>query len=176
MSLAEYRIVVASGLAAGIDTAAHRGALEAHAHTIAVLGTPLTRVYPRENANLQNRIAEEGLVMTQFAPSSPIERWNFPMRNAVMSGISLATVVVEADEAGGALIQADFALKQGRLVFIPQNALENPRLKWPGKFIKRTGTYSYSKVDELIAAIRQPGMAAYWEGPGPNDSTNCVLG
>lgn len=153
--LGKYKIVVASGLAKGIDTAAHKGALSNKKPTIAVIGTPITKVYPKENARLQQQIAEEGLVISQFAPSSPTHRWNFPMRNAVMSGISLATVVIEAGETSGALLQADYALKQGRLVFIPQSALNNEKLKWPRKYIQRAGAACFSKIDELITKLEQ---------------------
>ncbi|QDS32548.1 DNA-processing protein DprA [Brevibacillus brevis] len=151
--LGNYRIVVASGLAKGIDTAAHRGTLSVGNPTIAVIGTPITKVYPKENANLQKQIEEEGLVISQFSPSSPTQRWNFPMRNAVMSGISLATVVIEAGETSGALIQADFALKQDRFVFIPQSALDNEKLKWPQKYINRPGASKFSTIKELITKL-----------------------
>lgn len=151
--LGKYKIVVASGLAKGIDTAAHSGALDNKYLTIAVIGTPLTKTYPKENAILQQKIAEEGLVISQFPPSASVHRWHFPMRNAIMSGISLATVIIEAGETSGALIQADYALKQGRLVFIPQSALENPKLVWPQKYIKREGAASFSKIDELISKL-----------------------
>lgn len=156
--LGKHKIVVASGLAKGIDRAAHEGALHYNKPTIAVIGTPLTKFYPKENSKLQQQIAEEGLVISQFAPSAPIQRWNFPTRNGVMSGISLATVVIEAGETSGALIQADYALKQGRLVFIPQSALENTKLKWPQKYIVRPGASSFSKIDELMIQLQQSNV------------------
>ncbi|KMZ42493.1 MULTISPECIES: DNA-processing protein DprA [Bacillales] len=158
--LGNYRIVVASGLAKGIDTAAHRGTLSVGNPTIAVIGTPITKVYPKENANLQKQIEEEGLVISQFSPSSPTQRWNFPMRNAVMSGISLATVVIEAGETSGALIQADFALKQDRFVFIPQSALDNEKLKWPQKYINRPGASKFSTIKELITKLEDSKVIA----------------
>lgn len=153
--LGQYNIVVASGLAKGIDTAAHMGALEANKKTVAVIGTPLTKVYPKENATLQHAISEKGLVISQFPPSSGIHRWHFPMRNAIMSGISLATVIVEAGETSGALIQANYAIKQGRLVFIPQSALENENLKWPSKYIQQPGAKKFSRIKELIDHLQQ---------------------
>ncbi|HEY8805571.1 MAG TPA: DNA-processing protein DprA, partial [Clostridium sp.] len=151
--LGKHRIVVASGLARGIDTAAHLGALNNGFLTITVIGTPLSKVYPKENAYLQKLIGEKGLVISQFPPSAEVQRWNFPMRNAIMSGISLATVVVEAGETSGALKQADYALKQGRIVFIPQSAIENPKLKWPRNYMKRPGAKNFSKIDELIIEL-----------------------
>jgi len=150
MLLGKYKMVVASGLAKGIDSAAHQGALASKNFTIAVIGTPLTKVYPKENQKLQQQIEEAGLVVSQFSPGSTIQRWNFPLRNATMSGISLATVIVEAGETSGALIQANYALKQGRYVFIPQSALQNPNLKWPQKYIQHKGAESFGKIEELI--------------------------
>jgi DNA processing protein len=153
--LGNYRIVVASGLAKGIDTAAHIGALKNDRPTIAVIGTPITKVYPKENTALQKKIEEEGLVISQFAPSSTTQRWNFPMRNAVMSGISLATIIIEAGETSGALIQADYASKQGRYFFIPQSALDNDKLKWPQKYIHRQGASKFSSMKELIGKLEE---------------------
>jgi DNA processing protein len=149
------RIVVASGLAKGIDTAAHTGALINNNPTIAVIGTPLSKVYPKENEKLQRTIEENGLVISQFAPSMSVQRWNFPMRNAVMSGISLATVIIEAGETSGSLIQADYALKQGRMVFIPQSAIESVNLAWPKKYIQRNGAFKFSTIDELLNTLAE---------------------
>nr|WP_289039261.1 DNA-processing protein DprA [uncultured Allobacillus sp.] len=148
-------IVVASGLARGIDTAAHTAAIENQYPTIAVLGTPITRAYPKENEKLQQVISKDGLVVSQFPPSSQVQRWFFPMRNAVMSGISLATAIVEAGETSGALKQADYALKQKRLVFIPQSALDNENITWPKKYIKREGAAKFSKIEDLFAALEK---------------------
>lgn len=153
--LGKYRIVVASGLAMGIDTAAHTAAIENKHLTIAVIGTPLYKVYPKENEKLQRQISEQGLVISQFSPAAPVQRWHFPMRNAIMSGISLATVIIEAGETSGALKQADYALKQGRLVFIPQSALENKNITWPQKYIKREGASSFTKIDELMDKLEK---------------------
>lgn len=151
--LGKHRIVVASGLAKGIDTAAHKGALKNNNPTIAVIGTPLNKVYPKENKELQELIAEKGLIISQFAPSMNVQRWNFPMRNAVMSGISLATVIIEAGETSGSLIQADYALKQGRIVMIPQSAIDNEKLSWPKKYLKRKGAFKFSNISELLMTI-----------------------
>lgn len=120
--LAQRGIAVASGLARGIDTAAHRGALDAGGITFAVIGTPLTRCYPSENAELQCRIGQVGAVVSQFAPSSKTRPSCFPMRNATMSGLTLGTVVIEASENSGSLIQARKALEQGRKLFIPRGS------------------------------------------------------
>lgn len=151
-------IVVASGLARGIDTAAHKAAIEYRYPTIAVLGTPITRAYPKENEQLQRIISQEGLVVSQFPPSSQVQRWFFPMRNAVMSGISLATTIVEAGETSGALKQADYALKQKRLVFIPQSALDNDKISWPKRYIKREGAAKFTRIEDLFAALEKANI------------------
>ncbi|MGM9948307.1 DNA-processing protein DprA [Floccifex sp.] len=110
-SLIKRNIVVNAGLAKGIDTATHITALENGGKTIAVIGTPINQYYPKENRLLQQRIEKEGLVISQFPPCNAIQRWNFPTRNGVMSGLALATVIMEAGKTSGALKQADYSLK-----------------------------------------------------------------
>jgi len=156
--LAGYGIVVASGLAYGIDRAAHEGALAAGGDTIAVLGTPLNRVYPKEHEELQNQIGRSGLLVSQFYPGAGVQRFYFPMRNAVMSGLSLATVVIEARETSGSLIQARQCLKQGRKLFIPQSAVDNPNLEWPKRFLKNPGAFSFSRIEDLMEVLKQEGL------------------
>lgn len=153
--LSERRIIVASGLAYGIDKAAHEGTIDARKPTIAVIGTPLNKVYPKEHYQLQRYIGENGLVISQFAPGFPVNKWNFPLRNATMSGISIATIVVEAGETSGALIQAREALKQGREVFIPRSAIDNPNLKWPKKFVYEYGANKFSTIDDLMEQLHR---------------------
>ncbi|MBR4908675.1 MAG: DNA-protecting protein DprA [Acidaminococcaceae bacterium] len=154
--LGRYQIVVASGLARGIDTQAHMAALkENNGRTIAVIGTSLETAYPAENKYLQEKISEKGLLLSQFAPSEKVQRWFFPVRNAVMSGISLATVVVEAGETSGALKQADYALKQNRFVFIPQSALDNNKIKWPKKYITQRGAHKFRTIKDLLEQLQQ---------------------
>lgn len=151
--LGRFGIVVASGLARGIDTSAHTASIENGQPTIAVIGTPISKVYPRENEWLQRENSEKGLLVSQFPPSANVERWFFPMRNFVMSGISLATVVVEAGETSGALKQASYALKQGRFVFIPQSAINNPNIAWPKKYLTRKGVFKFAKIEELLSQL-----------------------
>lgn len=123
--LAERGVTVVSGLASGIDTTAHRGALEAGGRTIAVIGTGLHRHYPAENRELQERLASEHLVLSQFWPDAAPTKTSFPMRNAVMSGYAAATVVVEAAWRSGARMQARLALEHGRPVFLLDSLLQH---------------------------------------------------
>jgi DNA processing protein len=123
--LAEANITVISGLARGIDGAAHEAALQAGGRTVAVMGTGLNRVYPKEHTDLARRIVDAGgALITQFFPEQPPTPWTFPMRNIVMSGLSVATVVVEASRTSGARKQARNALEHGRSVLLLRSLVE----------------------------------------------------
>ncbi|WP_328915490.1 MULTISPECIES: DNA-processing protein DprA [unclassified Streptomyces] len=135
--LAERGITVVSGLAAGIDTAAHGSALAVGGRTVAVVGTGLRRSYPTQNARLQQEIAERGLLLSQFWPDAPPSKTSFPMRNAVMSGYSLATVVVEAAYRSGARMQARLALEHGRRVFLMRSLMIH---EWAREYATRPNT------------------------------------
>jgi DNA processing protein len=115
--LAAAGVVVVSGLARGVDGEAHRGALEAEGHTVAVLGCGIDRDYPVEHASLARQIAERSLLASEYGPGIDPAPWRFPARNRIVAGLSVATIVVEAREKSGALITADFALEEGREVF-----------------------------------------------------------
>jgi DNA processing protein len=131
---------IVSGLAAGVDTQAHETALDEGGRTIAVIGTPLSFAYPRTNAALQERIGKDFLVISQV----PVRRWEkqdhrwnrafFPARNITMSALTEATVIVEAGETSGTLIQARAALKQGRKLFILDSNFNREEISWPKKF------------------------------------------
>lgn len=155
-ALAEHLVrrgyTVMSGLAAGIDTAAHTAALAAGGRTVAVIGTGLRRSYPPQNAALQRRIAHEGAVVSQFWPDAPPSRRSFPMRNAVMSGMSLATVVVEASHTSGSRMQARLALAHGRPVFLRHTLLSQP---WARELAARPGTHVVSSPSEITDVIER---------------------
>jgi DNA processing protein len=122
--LARRNVAVVSGMARGVDSAAHRGALEADGITIAVFGCGVDVIYPPEHRALAQRIAERGALVSEFAPGMPPLKFNFPQRNRIISGLSLAVVIVEAADGSGSLITADFALEQGRAVLaVPGNVL-----------------------------------------------------
>ncbi|MEW6448814.1 MAG: DNA-processing protein DprA [Bacillota bacterium] len=134
--LAEAGISVVSGLARGIDTAAHRGALAGGGRTIAVLGAGLDVCYPRENWRLMEEIAVKGAVVSEFPLGIPAQPWQFPVRNRIIAGLSRAVVVVEAGERSGALITADLALEYGREVMAVPGNVTSPVSRGPNNLIK----------------------------------------
>jgi DNA processing protein len=149
--LTNHGYTVVSGLAAGIDTAAHTAALAGGGRTVGVIGTGLSRAYPPENAKLQHRIAEHCAVISQFWPDAPPTRRSFPMRNAVMSGIALATVVVEASQTSGARMQARLARAQGRPVFLLKTLIE--RQAWAREAAAHPGTHVIRTPEEITTAL-----------------------
>ncbi|MDR0482899.1 MAG: DNA-protecting protein DprA [Cellulomonadaceae bacterium] len=116
--LADRHLTVISGLAEGVDTAAHRAALDVGARTVAVIGTGIRKVYPSTNAALHHEIAENGLIISQFYPDQPPNKTTFPMRNGTMSGYGMATIIIEASEYSGSRIQARKAADHGRPVIL----------------------------------------------------------
>ncbi|MEM1243929.1 MAG: DNA-processing protein DprA [Pseudomonadota bacterium] len=141
--LVEQDFTIVSGLAKGIDTCAHHTAIEAGGNTIAVIGTPITECYPKENQALQDKIAQSHLLVSQvpffkyMQQDFRLNRFFFPERNKTMSAISLATVIIEAGETSGTLVQAREALRQGRKLFILDNCFHNTALTWPARFEKQ---------------------------------------
>lgn len=150
--LADGGYVVASGLATGVDTAAHNAALASGGRTIAVIGTGLDRCYPPENAELQRRIATHAAVISQFWPGSPPSRRSFPMRNAVMSGLALATVVVEASHTSGSRMQARLALAQGRPVFLLESLLDQD---WARLCAARPGAHVVRRPSDITQVVER---------------------
>jgi DNA processing protein len=150
--LVDRGYTVASGLAAGIDTAAHTAALARKGRTFAVIGTGLRRAYPPQNAPLQRRIIRQGAVVSQFWPDAPPSRRSFPMRNAVMSGMTLASVVVEASHTSGSRMQARLALEHGRPVFLFRALLEHA---WAREFATRPGTHVFDDPAAITTTIER---------------------
>ena len=163
VTLGHNGIIIVSGLAKGIDVTAHRTALENNFKTIAVIGTNLNQYYPSENAEIQKEIERKGLVISQFSPALKTERWFFPLRNGVMSGLSRATVIMEAGETSGALKQAEFATKQGRLVLIPQNAFLDPRISWPRKLIEKGAIIVKTPKDIIRTLSEKIASGIYYD-------------
>lgn len=153
-ALASKGVVVVSGLAAGIDRAAHDGALEADGDTIAVLGTPLSRAYPAQHAAFQAHLARTQLVVSQFAEGARTSPQDFVARNTTMALIAQASVVVEASDASGTLTHAVSALRLGRQVFFLRDAAKNPRLTWPAKLAAK-GAHPIASPDEVLAVVRR---------------------
>ena len=134
--LIEREIVVVSGLAEGIDTVAHRTAIEEGGSTVAVLGTPLSQFFPVKNRSLQEEMMRTQLVVSQFPEGYASQRKNFPMRNRTMALLSDATVIVEASGKSGTRHQGWEALRLGRLVFLLENVAKDKTLSWPAEMIK----------------------------------------
>lgn len=146
--LAEHGFTVVSGLARGIDTAAHRGALKA-GRTIAVLGSGVDIVYPPENKALYQDISLTGAIISEYPPGTPPLAGHFPARNRLISGLATGVVVVEAAEKSGALITVDFALEQGRDVYAVPGCITNPSSKGPHKLIQQ-GAKLVACVEDIL--------------------------
>jgi DNA processing protein len=151
--LATDGVTVISGLAKGIDTAAHTATLMTGGRTIAVIGTGILRTYPKENAALADQVAEHGAVVSQFWPDSPPTRYSFPMRNAVMSGISQGTAVIEASATSGAKMQARLALEQGKRAFLMASLVTQE--DWAQRYLRR-GAIEVSSVEDVLRWLRTP--------------------
>jgi len=151
--LAERQISVVAGLAEGIDSAAHQEALSLGARTVAVIGTGITKHYPKTNKNLREAIAKSGLVLSQFYPEQPPTKNTFPMRNGTMSGYGLATIVVEAGEKSGSRIQARKAAHHGRPVILSRKVVTDTT--WGKEMAKDPWVTVVSSRDELAAAVDQ---------------------
>ena len=163
--LARAGVVVISGLARGVDAAAHRGALDAGGKTIAVLGTGIDRIYPAENEELFNRIASSGLLVTEFPLGSAPEDWHFPRRNRIISGLSKIVVVVEAREKSGSLITARLAADQGRDVMAVPGSVIAGRNRGANALIRDGAKLVESAVDILQELGMAGGPARRSESP-----------
>jgi DNA processing protein len=153
-ALVAHDIVVVSGLAEGIDAAAHTSALEAGGKTFAVIGTPLDTYYPKENQALQQRLELEQLVISQFPIGSAVTPKNFPIRNRTMALLTDATVIVEAGEKSGTVHQGWEALRLGRQLFLLESVASDKTLTWPEKMI-HYGAHVLSRenLDDVLSDI-----------------------
>lgn len=163
--LAQNRVTVVSGLAKGIDTFAHRAALDGGGRTLAVLGSGLDIIYPGDNRRLAAEVAERGALISEFPLGTQPDGVNFPRRNRIISGLSTATLVVEAGEASGALITAEFALEQGRDVFAVPGNIFSPASHGPNRLISEGAKPACELRDileelDLETAVEQRGVRA----------------
>jgi DNA processing protein len=151
-ALGRHEVTVVSGMARGIDTAAHQGALDAGGRTVAVLGSGLDKPYPPESRSLFDRIAASGAVISEFALQAGPEAHHFPIRNRVISGLSLGTVVVEAAVRSGALITARLAAEQGREVFAVPGPIHSGRSAGAHRLLK-DGARLVEGVDDILEEL-----------------------
>ncbi|MCK9604527.1 MAG: DNA-processing protein DprA [Candidatus Omnitrophica bacterium] len=155
VDLSARGFTIVSGMAAGVDTAAHRGALKQKGRTIAVMGSGFNHIYPAENKRLSEEIAEYGAVISEFPIDMEPLRHNFPCRNRVISGLSLGVLVAEAAQNSGALITADFALEQGKDVFALPGKIDSPTSFGTNELIKQ-GAKLVSSVDDIVEEFVTP--------------------
>jgi DNA processing protein len=156
--LARRGIAVVSGMARGVDSAAHRGALEGGGVTIAVFGCGVDVIYPPEHRGLASRILERGALVSEFPPGVPPLKYHFPQRNRIISGLSLAVVIVEAAEGSGSLITADFALEQGRAVLAVPGSVLGGR-NHGAHALLRDGAKLVECVDDILEEL--PGFVPH---------------
>lgn len=181
--LIRYGLVVISGLAVGIDAAAHRGALAAGGLSVAVCGTGLDTVYPRSHARLAEELAAEGALVSEWPPGTPALPAHFPRRNRIISGLTLGTLVVEAALRSGSLITARLAAEQGREVFAIPGSIDNPLARGCHALIRQGAKLVESAADileELPAQITTPradqtGEAPSHPGPSLDPETQTLL-
>lgn len=162
--LAQRGIAVISGLATGIDTAAHRACLAAGGRPIGVIGTGINRTYPPQNRELHEHVAAHGVLVSQFLPDTPPQKHTFPMRNATMSGLGRASVIVEAGELSGSRIQARVGVEHGRPVILTDRVVAATR--WARALRRRPGVYVAGSITEVMDLVEElvrdfdPGAAA----------------
>lgn len=151
--LVEHDVVIFSGLAKGIDTAAHRAALEAGGRTVAVMGTGIAaKIYPAENKPLADAIADSGgALLSQFWPTSPPARWTFPRRNVVTSGCTMGSIVIEASSTSGAKMQARLAAEHGKQVFLIRSLATSE--KWAAKMISEGRAIEVSELEDVLGRL-----------------------
>ena len=153
--LVKHGAIVISGLAEGIDAAAHTTAMDAGGRTVAVIGTPLSETYPAKHRELQHRLMRDHLVLSQFPEGYPTTRKNFPLRNRTMALVSDASVIVEASDGSGSLSQGWEALRLGRPLFLLASVLDQRGLSWPRKMMDY-GAMVLNKPEDLLEQLPEP--------------------
>jgi DNA processing protein len=161
-------------MARGVDGEAHRGALEAGGATVAVLGCGIDRDYPAAHRELARRIAETGLIVSEYAPGVEPAPWRFPARNRIVAGLCAATVVVEARERSGALITADFALEEGREVFAVPGEITSA-LSDGANALLRLGATPLTRASDVLEALGIEAKPAQHARPEIGDVAASVL-
>jgi DNA protecting protein DprA len=154
--LAKIGVTVVSGLAKGVDTAALKSAISNGGRVAAVIGTPLDKAYPAENAELQQEIYSHHLLLSPFKEGERVFRSNFPARNRVMAAISDATAIIEASDTSGTLHQAAECVRLGRWLFISKSVVEDTTLTWPHKFLGQPKVRILASAADVIDAIGKP--------------------
>ena len=158
LALARNGVTVVSGLARGVDSVAHRAALEAGGRTLAVLGSGVDHIYPPEHRRLAEEIAENGAVLSDYPLGTRPEPGNFPPRNRIISGLALVAVIVEAGDSSGALITAEFAADQGRDVFAVPGSIYSPASRGTNRLIQ-SGARPLLTADEVLEALNLDVLA-----------------
>jgi DNA processing protein len=153
--LVKHGAIVVSGLAEGIDEAAHSATIDAAGRTVAVIGTPLSETFPAKHRTLQQHLMREHLVLSQFPEGHPTTRKNFPMRNRTMALVSDASVIVEASDRSGSLSQGWEALRLGRPLFLMASILDQRGLSWPRTMLDY-GAMVLHKPEDLLAQLPEP--------------------
>ncbi|MDA1060665.1 MAG: DNA-processing protein DprA [bacterium] len=148
-------IAIVSGLAKGIDTIAHKAAIENQLPTIAFLGSGLDEIYPKENYELAKQICKDGLIVSEYPSKTQPKSMHFPQRNRLVSGISLATVVIEAPEKSGALITAYLAIDQGREVYVVPGDIDRINSKGIIKLLQKGAAYAIGSGKDIVANLMQ---------------------
>jgi DNA processing protein len=152
--LAAAGVVIVSGLAKGVDTEALSAAIEAKGRVVAVIGTPIDKAYPAENARLQERIYCDHLLISQFAIGERVYRSNFPDRNKLMAAVSDATVIIEAGDTSGTLHQASECVRLERWLLIAKSVADDPSLQWPKRFLGKPKVETLSSTEDVLRAIQ----------------------
>jgi DNA processing protein len=160
--LSELDIAIVSGLAIGIDTIAHKSALKNSLPTIAILGSGINNIYPKENHSFAQELIKNNLLLSEFPDQDEPNKTTFPQRNRIVSGLSVATIIIEAPERSGALITAKLALDQGREIFVTPGDIDRENSLGVLRLLQRGGAYPISSGEDIIQVLKtQPYLFDY---------------